>query len=222
MPREGTSALHTVYSLFFQQRSDLNHAKEQAPYTLDPVGCQQRKEHRLKRSQYYNPGPNAVWHADGCDKLKPYGFHVHSCIDGWSRRLLWLVVTWSNNSPDNIGRYFLNAVKASGGCPRELIMDLGTENEIMASMQAFFRDDMNSHKHVASPQEQRMESNWSQYRMNRSNWWINFFTYLVESDLNTSDALQNDCLWFCFAELLQEDLDSVIEHWNTHCTLHTL
>ena len=95
MPREGTSALHTVYSLFFQQRSDLNHAKEQAPYTLDPVGCQQRKEHRLKRSPYYNPGPNAVWHADGCDKLKPYGFHVHSCIDGWSRRLLWLVVTRS-------------------------------------------------------------------------------------------------------------------------------
>ncbi|CAH3174625.1 unnamed protein product [Porites lobata] len=45
---------------FLSGRSDLNHAKEQAPYTLDPVGCQQRKEHRLKRSQYYNPGPNAV------------------------------------------------------------------------------------------------------------------------------------------------------------------
>lgn len=127
------------------------------------------------------------------------------------------MVTRSNNSPDNIGRYFLDAVKASGGCPCELIMDLGTENKIMASMQAFFRDDVNSHKHVASPQEQRIESYWSQYRMNRSNWWINFFRYLVESDLNTSDALQNDCLWFCFAELLQEDLDSVIEHWNTHC-----
>ena len=137
---------------------------------MDPVVCQHRKEHRLKRRQYYNPGPNAVWHADGCDKLKPYGFHVHGCIDGWSRRLLWLVVTRSNNSPDNIGHYFLNAVKASGGCPRELIMDLGTENKIMASIQAFFRDDVNSHKQVASPQEQRIESYWSQYRMNRSNW----------------------------------------------------
>ena len=46
-----------------------------------------------------------------------------------------------------------------------------------------------------------------------------FFRYLVESDLNTSDALQNDCLWLCFAELLQEDLDSVTEHWNTHCVI---
>ena len=24
------------------------------------------------------------------------------------------------------------------------------------------------------------------------------------------------CLWFCFAQLLQDDLDKVKEHWNTH------
>ena len=65
---------------------------------LDPDGCQLRKRHKWKRRQYYNPGPNAVWHADGYDKLKPYGFPVHGCIDGWSRKLLWLVVTRSNNS----------------------------------------------------------------------------------------------------------------------------
>lgn len=28
--------------------------------------------------------------------------------------------------------------------------------------------------------------------------------------------MQKDCLWFCFAELLQEDLDALKEHWNTH------
>ena len=27
-------------------------------------------------------GPNYVWHTDGMDKLKPYGFAVHGCIDG--------------------------------------------------------------------------------------------------------------------------------------------
>ena len=27
-------------------------------------------------------------HADGYDKLKPYGFPVHGCIDDWSIRLL--------------------------------------------------------------------------------------------------------------------------------------
>ena len=102
---------------------------------LDPDGFQQRGEHKLKRRQYRNPGPNAAWHADGSDKLKPYGFPVHGFIDGWSRRLLWLVVTRSNTSPDNIGSYFLNViVKTHGGCPHEHVTGLGTENKIMASM----------------------------------------------------------------------------------------
>jgi len=184
---------------------------------MDPVGCQQRKEHKLKRREYHNPGPNAVWHADGYDKLKPYGFPIHGCIDGWSRKLLWLVVTRSNNSPDNIGSYFLDTVKTCGGCPRELVTDLGTENKIMVSAQAFFRHYENAHTYVASPRNQRIEGYWSQYRRNRSTWWINLFKDLVErGDLNTSDTLQKDCLWFCFAEILQEDLDYVKEHWNTH------
>ena len=41
---------------------------------LDPDGCQQRREHKLKRRGYHNSGPNAAWHADGYDKLKSYGF----------------------------------------------------------------------------------------------------------------------------------------------------
>ena len=103
------------------------------------------------------------------------------------------------------------------GCPCELVTDLGTKNKIMASMQGFFRDDVTAHKYVSSPRNQRIQGYWSQYRRNRSSWWINLFKDLVEAgDLNTGDALQKDCLRFCFAELLQEDLDAVKEYWNTH------
>ena len=27
-------------------------------------------------------GPNHVWHLDGYDKLPPFGFAIHACIDG--------------------------------------------------------------------------------------------------------------------------------------------
>ena len=27
-------------------------------------------------------GPDFVWHMDGYDKLKPFGFCIHECIDG--------------------------------------------------------------------------------------------------------------------------------------------
>ena len=90
---------------------------------LDPEGCELRRAHRLRRRVYHNAGPNAVWHADGYDKLKPYGFSIHGCIDGWSRKLLWLVVTRSNNYPDNIASYYLEAVEEYGGCPIKLDTD---------------------------------------------------------------------------------------------------
>ena len=57
---------------------------------LDPERCELRWAPRLRRRLYHNAGPNVVWHVDGYDKLKPYGFPIHGCIDGWSRKVLWL------------------------------------------------------------------------------------------------------------------------------------
>ena len=64
---------------------------------IDPQGARRRKGCRLKRRVYQNKvnthelncmiylllqGPDFVWHLDGYDKLKPYGFAIHGCIDG--------------------------------------------------------------------------------------------------------------------------------------------
>lgn len=52
---------------------------------IDPESVDRRKKHKLIRRHYVNPGPNFMWHIDGNDKLKPYGFAIHGCIDGFSR-----------------------------------------------------------------------------------------------------------------------------------------
>ena len=113
---------------------------------LDPEGTAERRAHKLKRRTYHNRGPNDAWHCDGYGKLKSFGFPIHGCIDGWSRKILWLYVTRSNNCPHNIATYYLDAVQHFGGCPQKLITDLGTENGIMASIQSFFRNDEDSHR----------------------------------------------------------------------------
>ena len=59
-------------------------------FELNAEVVQQRKRRKLVRRKYRNPGPNYVWHIDGHDKLKPFGFSVHGCIDGFSRKLTWL------------------------------------------------------------------------------------------------------------------------------------
>ena len=66
---------------------------------LDPEGVQLRGKRRLRRRKYYAPGPNYVWHIDGHDKLKPYGFSIHGCIDGFSRKIIWLEVGVTNKMP---------------------------------------------------------------------------------------------------------------------------
>ena len=55
---------------------------------------------------------------DIMDKYKPYGFAIHVCIDGWSRKVLCLLVTIRSNSYlDVIASYFLETVEKYGGCP---------------------------------------------------------------------------------------------------------
>ena len=55
---------------------------------LDPEGTEIRAKRRMRRRKYYASGPNYVWHIDGLDKLRPYGFSIHGCIDGFSRKIL--------------------------------------------------------------------------------------------------------------------------------------
>ena len=184
---------------------------------LDPEGTELRKAHRLTRRKYQNPGPNYSWHCDGYDKLKPFGFPIHGCIDGWSREILWLYVTRSNNQPNNVAAYYLDAVEGYGGCPVDLVTDLGTENGTMASIQSFLRDDPNSHRYVPSPRNQRIEAWWAFLRRSHSTWWINFFKDMVDKRaVDLTSELQMECLWFCFSQLLQKVLDEIREHWNTH------
>lgn len=66
---------------------------------LDREGVMTRQARRLTRRQYYAPGPNFIWHLDGNDKLVPYGIGIHGCIDGFSRKLIWLNAYVTNKDP---------------------------------------------------------------------------------------------------------------------------
>ena len=184
---------------------------------IDPEGTELRKAHRLRRREYRNPGPNYAWHMDGYDKLKPWGFPIHGAIDGFSRKIIWLNVTRSNNSPDNIAQFYLKAVKDFNGCPVTMVTDLGTENGLVAAIQSYFRDNHDAHRYVPSPRNQRIEGWWSFFSKNRSTWWRNFFSDLESSEkIDLSYDLSKECVWYCFHDLLQRDIDTVKDHWNTH------
>lgn len=193
-------------------------------HELDPVGSELRKKHRLKRRKYLNPGPNYCWHSDGYDKLKPFGFPIHGCIDGFSRHIIWLKVNRTNNDPYVIGSFFLESLHKVEGCPTLLRTDRGTENGIMATIQCFLRRNgqdsfsgICAHRYGSSHTNQRVEAWWTHLKLSWSSWWIDFFKDAVdEGHLDTSNTLHMECLWFSFSKIIQNELDEVKERWNNH------
>lgn len=107
---------------------------------LNPEAVSCRARRVLLRRSYFSAGPNHVWHIDGYDKLKPYGFSIHGCIDGFSRKLLWLNCSTTNNDPKVILHHFLCTVKDIGGCPVILRSDCGTETGLAAAAQCALLD----------------------------------------------------------------------------------
>lgn len=190
---------------------------------LDPEGVQARSRHRLRRRNYSTKGPNYLWHMDGWDKLKPFGFAVHGSIDGYSRKILWLEVCNSNNDPRIITKYYLDYVRQVGGTSRIIRADRGTENGNVAAIQRFFRrfadDDFQGDKsfmYGRSTANQRIEVWWSTLRKQCSDWWIRHFKDLRDVGLFSDDIVHSECLKFCYMDLLQTELHKVAQLWNTH------
>ena len=105
---------------------------------FDPVGVANRARRKLIRRQYRNLGPNYAWHIDCYDKLKPYGFAIHAAIDGYSRKVLWLRASYTNNNPKVIAYYYVDYVKRTNVIPKLLQADRGSENIVLAGIQRFF------------------------------------------------------------------------------------
>ena len=158
-------------------------------------------------------GPNFVWLTDGHDKLKPFGFSVHGCLDEFSRRLLWLEVAPTNTNPEVIAKYYLDAVKQLGGVPRKMRSDDGTENSTLEALQTFLRSSHNNENAglgcfaIGRPTaNQRIKSYWSQFVKDGSGWWISFFKDLSDLGLfNSSDPVRLECIQFCFMQILRNE-----------------
>ena len=192
---------------------------------LDPEGVKNRSLKKFTRRKYTSVGPNYMWHIDGYDKLKPFGFAIHGAIDGYNRKILWLHIGSSNNNPRVIASYYLDCVsKLNNVIPMIVRSDRGTENVVLAGIQQYFRHNdadqfagRNSFRYGTSTANQRIEAWWSQLRRHRANWWINFFKDMTALGIfDASNEIHLQCIRFCFLPILQRELNDTVVLWNNH------
>lgn len=211
--------LRTVYKLKVRQKVVMNILKE-----LDPEGVEARSRYKLKRRVYEVPGPNYLWHADNHDKLKRFGFAIYGCIDGYSKKIIWIELSTSNNDPKVIAHYYLQTIKKCGFLPAIIRTDNGTEATLMEDLHKALRwkdDDANAgHKSFLrgkSTHNQRIECFWRQFRQRLCDFYINFFKVMeTENLLSVSDKFDIECLRYCFGPLIQSEISFLIKEWNEH------
>ncbi|KAI9527800.1 hypothetical protein NQZ68_027893 [Dissostichus eleginoides] len=190
---------------------------------LNPLGTLSRTRRRFVRRTYHSMGPNDVWHVDGYDKLKPFGIGISGCIDGFSRKIMWLKCGPTNKNPEVIKNNFIDCIRNVGVIPMRLRTDCGTENGLMESVQCTLRHDHSNYYAGAKSQmfgssmsNQRIESWWSIFRKQRTQFWMDLFADLRDLG-HFNGTHEHQCLLrFCFMTVLQADLVECVHLWKRH------
>ena len=216
----GTSLANVGYrqmTEFISLKYGANIAKEnvkKALLILDPEEVERKKHKVIKRRVYESCGPMNTFHIDGNDKLKRFGFPIYGCIDGFSRKLMQLIVLTSNNDPLVIANHFLFCIKKHR-VPHVLQMDCRAENIYFEDMQVFFTGSEESFIYAESIRNQRIESFWSRLKKYKLNCWINFFKYMINADLHKpSSAIHREVLVSSFIPVIQAELNEFMRTWN--------
>jgi hypothetical protein len=72
----------------------------------EPHLVRQRKVNRLQRRCFWAAGVNDIWTIDQHDKWLWFGLALHTAIEPFSGRILWLKVWHSNRNPQLILSYY--------------------------------------------------------------------------------------------------------------------
>lgn len=189
-------------------------------WRIDPEGILLRtmQLNLVKRRHYSVPGPLFLWHLDGNHKIIRWGFVIHGCVDGYSRRLMFLKAS-TNNKANTVFTLFMAAVEKFG-LPQRVRGDQGVENvDVAWFMLSNPSRGPGRGSFIAgkSCHNQRIERFWWDLFHGCIFIFYYVFWYLEENGyLDISNEIHLFCLHFVFLPRINRHLDLFQEGYDNH------
>ncbi|KAG1875957.1 hypothetical protein C8R48DRAFT_591755 [Suillus tomentosus] len=191
-----------------------------AAYEADLV--HQRKARRLKRRRFWAAGVNDLFAVDQHDKWLRFGLALHTGVEPFSGRIMWIRVWHSNRNPQLILTYYLETIQKLGHIPMVTQSDPGTENYGIANAHTMLRQMYDpalqgtlQHCWMQTKKNVKPEITWSQLRRRFTPGFETLLDEGVESGWYDSDnTLQVMIFRWVFIPWLQCELDRYQDRVN--------
>lgn len=184
---------------------------------VDPENSALRWGAVVRRRSYQVPWPNSLWHLDGHHSLIRWKLVIHGCIDGYSRRIIFLHCS-SNNLSETVLSLFLNAIEKDGLWPSRIRVDKGVENVLVCDAMVEARGP-NRGSFIAGPSthNQRIERLWREvFRCVIHYFYYLFYALEETGNLNLDDPTNMLALHFVFLARINKALHQFQETFNHH------
>ena len=184
---------------------------------VDPENAALRWGAVVTRRTYLVPWPNSLWHLDGHHSLVRWGLVVHGCIDGFSRRIIFLHCS-PNNLSETVLSLFLDAVEKDGLWPSRIRVDRGVENVLVCDAIVDARG-AGRGSFIAGPSthNQRIERLWRDvFRCVMHYFYYLFYALEDSGNLNIEDPTNMFALHFVFLPRINKALHEYQETFNHH------
>ncbi len=175
-----------------------------------PEAVENRASRAVRRRVYNVPSSNALWHIDGLHCLIRWRIVVHGCIDGFSRKVMYLHAS-NNNRASTMLQLFLGATEEHGW-PSRVRTDKGGENvDVARAMLTVRGTGRSSHIAGASVHNQRIERLWRDtFRCACHCFYALFYDMEDSGILSATNEVQ------LFLPRLNRQLDQFCHSWNDH------